>query len=356
MPAPFFNFHCSTRKVDEQIGHVRRMDVRGFIGFFTFVSLLLCSILLVALSPIKAFGQSVTVFWQDNSSDEVGFRCERQTNGGSFFQTCDVGANVTSFSDTNVVIGATYCMRVRAYNSAGNSAYSNAPCVTLTVDVPNAVLNLSCLTVPEGAGGLVLAMSFNAGTGTVAADISGNSNTGTITGAAWTTGQYGGALSFDGIDDWVTVADSASLDLITGMTLSAWVFPSTTTNWRTVVMKEQATELAYSLYTSNGNEQPTSITFGSVKYYLSGSSALPLNAWTHITATYDGIQHRLYLNGVQVASSAVTGAIVVSTGVLRIGGNGIYGEYLAGKIDEVRIYNRALSVGEIQADMTTPIL
>ena len=53
--------------------------------------------------------------------------------------------------------------------------------------------------------------------------------------------------------------------------------------------------------------------------------------------------------------TAVTGAIGASTGMLRIGGNAVWGEYFKGLIDEVRIYNRALSAGEIQTDMVTPI-
>jgi concanavalin A-like lectin/glucanase superfamily protein len=58
---------------------------------------------------------------------------------------------------------------------------------------------------------------------------------------------------------------------------------------------------------------------------------------------------------VQAASKAVSGAIKTSTGALRIGGNSIWGEYFSGLIDEVRLYNRALSATEIQADMARPV-
>jgi len=61
------------------------------------------------------------------------------------------------------------------------------------------------------------------------------------------------------------------------------------------------------------------------------------------------------VNGVQASSQAVTGNIVTSTGSLRIGGNTIWTEYFSGLIDEVRIYNRALSAGEIQTDMNTAV-
>ena len=63
---------------------------------------------------------------------------------------------------------------------------------------------------------------------------------------------------------------------------------------------------------------------------------------------------RLFINGSQVASLATTGQIGASTGPLAIGGNSRFGEYFQGRIDEVRIYNRALSVSQIQADMSMP--
>ena len=72
---------------------------------------------------------------------------------------------------------------------------------------------------------------------------------------------------------------------------------------------------------------------------------MPLNVWSHLAATYDGATLRLFVNGAQAASQAFTGSIATSTGVLRIGGNGVWGEYFQGRIDEVRIYNRALTQG-----------
>jgi len=77
--------------------------------------------------------------------------------------------------------------------------------------------------------------------------------------------------------------------------------------------------------------------------------------WAHLAATYDGVMMRLYVNGVQVASRAQTGAIATSTNALQIGGDTIYGQYFAGRIDEVRIYNRALSAAQIQSDMNTAV-
>ena len=69
-------------------------------------------------------------------------------------------------------------------------------------------------------------------------DASGNGNHGTIKEAVRiTTGKYGKALKFDGVNDWVTVNDSASLDLSTGMTLEAWVYQQSSMS-NTIILKE----------------------------------------------------------------------------------------------------------------------
>src|SRR5581483_11362428 len=86
-----------------------------------------------------------------------------------------------------------------------------------------------------------------------------------------------------------------------------------------------------------------------------GTAATAVNTWTHLAGTYDGTTLRLYVNGTQVGTAAKTGGIAVSTNPLQIGGDSIYGQYFSGVIDEVRIYNRALSVTEIKNDMNNPV-
>ncbi len=207
---------------------------------------------------------------------------------------------------------------------------------------------------PPPVAGLVAAYGFNEGTGTAVADTSGSGNNGVASSTSWVAaGRFGKALSFNGTSSWVTVADSASLDLTNGMTLEAWIYPTATmTNWRTVIMKEQATTYAYHLTANTDLNQPaTGVYVGGASRRLDAGTTIPVNAWTHLTATYDGTTQRLYVNGVQVASRAQTGAIATSTSPLHIGGNSLWGEYFQGYIDEVRIYNRALSTSEIQTDM-----
>jgi glucose/arabinose dehydrogenase len=208
---------------------------------------------------------------------------------------------------------------------------------------------LTPLIASAAPTGLVAAYGFNEGTGTTVADASGNGNTGTISGATWTaSGKYGSALSFNGSGARVTVNDSASLHLTTGMTIEAWVYPTTTSGgWRDVVYKFN------DVYYLDTLRQKAA--FGGVGGTIYAPSALQVNTWSHLAATYDGVTKRLYVNGVQVASQPQTGLIQTSTGALGIGGDAAYGQYWAGRIDEVRIYNRPLSASEIQSDMSTPV-
>ena len=86
-----------------------------------------------------------------------------------------------------------------------------------------------------------------------------------------------------------------------------------------------------------------------------GPRRWPANTWTYLAVTYDRTTVRLYVNGTQVAQPAATGAIATSTNPLPIGSDAIYGQYFTGLIDDVRVYNTALTAAQIQTDMTTPV-
>ena len=86
-----------------------------------------------------------------------------------------------------------------------------------------------------------------------------------------------------------------------------------------------------------------------------GTAKLSANTWSYLAETYDGSTLRLYVNGTQVASTAHTGSIATSTNALQIGGDSLYGQFFAGMIDNVRIYNTALTAAQIQTDQTTAV-
>lgn len=197
----------------------------------------------------------------------------------------------------------------------------------------------------------VLELGFDETSGTVARDASGKGNDGAVRGATWTAGRYGNGLSFDGVDDWVTVADDADLDLTSPYTLEAWVLPRSRARWQTIMLKELPGTLSYGLYATSNTDVPSAWNGDDSVY---GTSALPTGAWRHVAVSVSGGQQRLYVDG-QLAASAPGGFAVEGSGPLRIGGNSIWSEFFTGTIDEVRVYPRALTAAEIVADRTDPI-
>jgi PKD repeat protein len=247
------------------------------------------------------------------------------------------------------------------YGTAGTYAVSlttTDPTGTKNTKTQSGYINVSAASA---GGGLVAAYNFEEASGTTVVDASGKGNHGILTGAARSTsGKFGNDLSFNGTSNWVTVNDSATLDLTTGMTLEAWVYPTTNTGNRSVLIKENAPgNSVYYLYANTSDSSANTPLGGGVfagQYqYAQGSSTLSPNAWAHVAVTYDGTNERLYVNGNQVATKAQAGSMGVSGAPLRIGGNSMWGEYFQGRIDEIRVYNRALSVTEIQTDSNTAV-
>ena len=248
--------------------------------------------------------------------------------------------------------------RSRDGRRAGRATLRRRICgaVAITAVIAAAGLAAAPASMSATTPGLVAAYGFNEGSGTTVTDASGNGNTGTITNATWSTsGKYGGALQFNGSNARVTIPDAASLHLSTGMTLEAWVNPSTVNaNWRDVIYK--GNDNFYLEATSDKSSHPDAGMIAGGSYADAfGTAALPANSWSYLTETYDGATLRLYVNGTQVASTAHTGAIATSTNPLQIGGDTIYSQYFAGLIDEVRVYNVALTAAQIQTDQATPV-
>jgi hypothetical protein len=295
------------------------------------------------------------------------------TGGATVSGTVDVNANA---SDDVAVLGVQFLLDGSPLGAEDTAAPFSVPWLTTTVangthrltavardggghTTTSAFVDVNVNNAPgPPATGLVAAYSFNTISGSSVADVSGNNNGGTVSGpVATVAGKYGGALTFDGLNDWVTVADSNSLDLTTGMTLMAWVNPAAiSASWRTVLFKEGGPgSMDYSLYAAEDTAKPIGQVYIGGEQNAIGTATLPLGTWSHLAVTYDGAVLRLYVNGTQVGTKSIAGQITPTTGVLRIGGNNIWPEWFNGSIDEVRVFNRALTQGEIQTNMNTAL-
>ncbi|WP_422923925.1 DUF4082 domain-containing protein [Singulisphaera sp. PoT] len=269
---------------------------------------------------------------------------EISTDGGATWHPA-VGREDWSYTWT-VDRAGPVVFKTRAVDDSGN------------LETPSAGITATAYYLPTSTSGLVAAYDFDEGSGTTVTDLSGNGNQGTASNTTWAPGLFGQALSFNGSNSWVTVADSSSLDLTAGMTLEAWVKPASNPSGSTTILaKERSGGLVYSLSGASGSNLPPQAYTGTSAgdQNASGSSSLPLNTWSFLTASYDGTNLQIYVNGVLVNTLAGSGPITTSTGALRIGGDSQWGDYFSGLIDQVRIYDRALSPAEIQGDMSTPI-
>jgi hypothetical protein len=205
------------------------------------------------------------------------------------------------------------------------------------------------------ATGLVASYNFDDGTAT---DKTGLGHNGTLGGAVSAPGQFGQALSFNGTSNYVTVNDANDLDFTTGMTLEAWVRPASVSGWQSLVLKQGPSGLVYAMYGSDAASHAAGLVrISGVDRDVRASNALPLNTWSHVVVTYDKTEGalRIFVDGIPVDERSVTGDITTSTGAVYIGGNQFWGEYFNGRVDNVRLYNRALNIVEVQTNQTTAV-
>jgi prepilin-type N-terminal cleavage/methylation domain-containing protein len=202
--------------------------------------------------------------------------------------------------------------------------------------------------------GLVDYWSFDEGTGTIAYDYSGNNNNGTLyNGPTWITGKVGNALSFDGVDDQFYKQNPNGLPANNApQSIVAWVYHARGNVIESIlVLANPSASSAIQLGSRANNVFSVWSWGGGVVgggILISDPNPLPLNVWTHWVYTYDGTKHRLYRNGVLVASSTEVPQSAVPSLLMVSGFNINSSEQFLGSIDEVRLYNRVLSDSEIK--------
>ena len=193
------------------------------------------------------------------------------------------------------------------------------------------------------------------GSGTTAADMSGNGNDGTLQGdTTWVTGQIGKALQFDGVDDFVQVPHAEILTMDNEVTVMAWINTEryeapNGDAWQGILSKSESPR-SYSFYT----EASHALHFSTAGYGGLSTPDVPLNEWVHVCAMVIGGAHQYYINGEDAGTngSGITlpGTSDTATFVIGRTNEGVNRSFL-GMIDDVRVYRRGLTQEEVQVAM-----
>jgi outer membrane protein assembly factor BamB len=302
-------------------------------------------------SPTAGATVSGSVNVTANAADNVAVANVQFFVDGNALGSPDTTSPYSVPWDTTAVTNGTHTLTARATDTSGNVGTSAA----VNVTVSNAV----------APGGPVAEYGFNEGTGTTTADASGNGLTGTLTnGATWGTGKYGSDVSLDGVNDYVDLGNPTQLQLTGSTTISGWInaaqFPA-----------DDAAIVSKRLQNGPGYQLDTTIDTGArtVGFKLTNSSGgdmirygatvLQTNTWYYVAGVYDATNQTMhvYLNGVLddgTLVGPVTSTQQTSTANVNIGQrSGAFN--FNGGIDEVRIYNQAISAAQVQSDMNTPI-
>jgi len=210
--------------------------------------------------------------------------------------------------------------------------------------------------LPEG---LVAYWNFDEGEGATAYDSAG-ANHGTINGATWTEGIVGYALAFDGLTNSVAIEDSESLDVNQAFTIAAWVnatqfFGDGHISGNPIVCKWKSSPIGqFHLTAYTGGNLAFRIADGYTEHLLTVGNTLSVDTWHHVIAQYGESRIRLFVDGAMVRDTVTSISSLYSKEYsedqVSIGhdiGLGVPGWYFAGKIDCVRIYNRALFAEEV---------
>ncbi len=242
--------------------------------------------------------------------------------------------------------------------------------VSLAIHISFGVLAVQVTSV--AAPGQIAAYSLDEGGGTTVTDASGNNRTGTLTnGPTWTDGKYNRGLAFDGSNDYVTFGQVAPANGLTAFTVSTWVkFGASGGGSRETHLVNKSRcdgnvnsgpwELGVAITAPGKAELVVYPLNGTPSAYLfSGASATSVDDgnWHYVTGRYDGSRLSIWVDGRQENSVAAAGLRMSSTThAMELGGNcNGYSYPFRGTLDETRIYGRALSQAEIQADMTTAL-
>lgn len=303
----------------------------------------------------------INLTWSTSGFNPDGYYLEKSIDGITYTQLIQTAS--TNYVDYSATIDNTmHYYRIKAYYSTYNSTYNylnistnDRTAYNTSILYINNNINSATITNLMNDSGLVLYMPFEENTGTITKDWSVNNLTGTLTntGAVWSEGKYGKSIDFQNAggsssgQGVVVVPDNNVLDIsvATGFTISFWYKPDT--NVCSAIIKKDG---QFEIYRCSS--VITARLWNSSLVNNNGLTALNNGQWYYVTVTHDGANLlKIYLNGILDNSFSITGTPSSLTNNLGIGAYATSEYGVDGKVDEVKIYNRALSQREIINDM-----
>ncbi|MGE0453569.1 MAG: Ig-like domain-containing protein [Vicinamibacteria bacterium] len=311
------------------------------------------------VSASNVTAAEATIAWTTNEAADS--QVEYGTSTGYGLATTLEPGLVTSHAARlgGLAADTAYHYRLKSRDAAGNLAVSS---------------DYAFVTQKAASSGLVAQLALDEGTGSLAADASGNGNTGALRGgAAWVAGRSGQAVSFDGLDDHVGVAHASSLNAFP-LSVSVWFKSASASGVRGIVNKYVGGSYdGYQIFLNDGTLCAWYLRDASNYVYDGGGCTLGTpglndDRWHHAVFVVDAQGGRLYVDGSPRGAQPWTGSAgpVTTSQELRLGHYpGAFGgaEFLNGAVDDLRVYARALTGPEIAglyaaapADTTAPVV
>lgn len=285
------------------------------------------------------------------ATDNVAVAGVQFLRDGAALGSEDTTAPYSITWDTTTVSNGVYTLQARARDTAGNLGTSSS---SVTVTVSN--------SAPPPTAGLVSGWSFNENLGTTVNDVSGNGNTATaVSGPTWTTGKYNGGLRFDGVNDYLTVQNSPTLNFSgSAMTLSMWINPLGGSGDQVPFAKFWSDTMTSPVY-----QYALELDGGTTPHFYIGtasgltgaymSTPLAVGQWSHLAVVFNGSQVQFYVNGSLVSSPPLSGNISARDSLLYMAADRRPAQFFKGTLDDVRLYDRAETALEVMGDMNRPL-
>ena len=356
MPLKFMGFQA--QKMTEPPRNSRKA--------FTLVELLSVIAIIAVLVTAASFFTASYIQWAQSVNDQRNFTILNDAltrykgeggNVNSLTTTTPISTVLTSLQTAVTWAGMSHQFLNQGFTYPARSIYAKGSGQTYHFTQANTYVSEQGGTSPRDlnatGGGLVSWWKFDEGSGTTAADSTGGNTGSLVNSPTWVAGHNGGALNFSN-NGYVSIASNPTVNFGTGQSFSVsfWLNPSSALTTTAGFVAKKASDVAqgYEIYYDNAQ--------GKVNFRIGGNtdfntwSTVPsANSWTHLVATVsdNGTNKTisLYCNGSLNRTNVSSVLDTTSSAALTVGYAATWGAHFSGLIDDVRIYNRALSATEV---------